>query len=80
MALSTLSGASRVSREFLGRLAQASPELPLWVLASDDEITKISRFKRAALEELRTSEATSFESSFVTSDSSVSVSVWFFLI
>ena len=65
MALSTLSGGSRVNREFLGHLARASPDLPLWVLASDDEITKVSRLKRAALEQLTKSEATSFESSFV---------------
>ena len=65
MAQSTLSGGSRVSREFWGQLARASPEDPLWVLASDDEITKVSRLDRAALEKLRTSEATSFESSFV---------------
>ena len=65
MAQSTLSGASRVNRDFLGRLARASPDLPLWVLASDDEITKVTRFDRAALEQLTKSEATSFESSFV---------------
>ena len=65
MALSTLSGGSRVSREFWGQLARASPEDPLWVLASDDEITKVSRLDRAALEKLMKSEATSFESSFV---------------
>ena len=65
MAQSTLRGGSRVIRQFWGHLARASPALPLWVLASDDEITKISRLDRAALEKLMKSEATSFESSFV---------------